>query len=106
MIHARHEHDWYVEPPECVEKLIKAEQSFGRSILDPCCGQGTIPITLLDYGFNNIDAADLVDRGIKHSELKSRFKQQDFLAMPEHQKWDSSIKNGTVLSATHRLRMR
>lgn len=93
MSQQRHEHDWYVEPPECVEKLIEVEKFFGYSILDPCCGKGTIPAVFLDEGYLNVECHDLVDRNIERIILQKRFKQQDFLKSSKDKKWDTIVTN-------------
>ncbi len=53
--------DWYVEPTFTVEALIAAHPFHGV-ILDPACGQGTIPAAFSRAGFRTI-ACDLRDRG-------------------------------------------
>lgn len=93
MSQQRHEHDWYVEPPECVEKLVEVEQDFGCSQLDPCCGRGTIPTVFLEKGFATIECRDLIDRGMTHPILRQRFKQADFLNSHKDKKWDCIITN-------------
>ncbi len=40
--YARDPHDFYVEPEWCVDLLIDHEP-FYHSVMDPCCGSGTIP---------------------------------------------------------------
>lgn len=89
----RQSEDWYVEPPECVEKLIEVEQYFGNSILDPCCGKGNIPTVFHKAGYQNIECHDLVNRGIEIPSLQATFKQQDFITSPKDKKWDVIVTN-------------
>lgn len=58
----RDPHDWYVEPPEAVEALLRVE-SFAGCVYDPACGQGTIPTVCIDHGYENVHASDLIYRG-------------------------------------------
>jgi len=41
--------EWYVEPAEAVEFLLRRERFHGP-VLDPCCGGGTIPKTFRAHG--------------------------------------------------------
>lgn len=57
----RAKHDWYVDPPEATEALLRVERFSGMSY-DPACGQGTIPKVMKARGLLVI-GSDLVDRG-------------------------------------------
>ncbi len=52
--------DWYVEPERATEQLCAVEGFLG-SVIDPCCGIGNIPRTLIKCG---VDAwgSDIVQR--------------------------------------------
>jgi len=45
----REDHDWYVEPRWTVHQLLDAKE-FEGTVLDPCCGGGTIPSVCLERG--------------------------------------------------------
>ena len=53
--------DYYQDPPEATEALLRAERFSGLS-WDPACGAGTIPQAMRAAGLNAI-GSDLVDRG-------------------------------------------
>jgi hypothetical protein len=57
----RIEHDHYVEPPWVVHALLDVE-TFDGSVLDPCCGVGTIPSVCLGRGIA-ATGSDIVDHG-------------------------------------------
>jgi hypothetical protein len=57
----REPHDWYREPPRIVDALLDVEEFHG-TVLDPCCGGGTIPARCLARGIHAI-GSDIVDRG-------------------------------------------
>ena len=59
--YARVQNDWYVEPRWVVHSLLDVE-SFEGTVLDPCCGGGTIPSVCLARGIA-ATGSDLVDRG-------------------------------------------
>lgn len=63
--------DWYVDPPEAAEALLRAERFSGLS-WDPACGVGTIPKTMAAAGLRCM-GSDVVDRGYADAT------QQDFL---------------------------
>jgi hypothetical protein len=67
----RADNDWYVEPAEAVEALLRAERFSGRSY-DPACGLGTIPAVFKSAGLE-CHGSDLVDRS-------SFWPKRDFLA--------------------------
>lgn len=56
----RASNDWYIEPAEAVEALLRAERFSGRSY-DPACGIGTIPNAFKAAGLE-CHGSDLVDR--------------------------------------------
>lgn len=53
--------DFYVEPVEAVEALIRAER-FEGNIYDPACGEGTIPCVFHRHGYT-ATGSDIVERG-------------------------------------------
>lgn len=57
----RDDHDWYVEPSWCSERLFLIEPFEGR-IWDPAAGQGRIPTAAQALG-HEVTASDIVDRG-------------------------------------------
>lgn len=59
----REEHEHYVEPQWCSQRLFEVEQ-FDGAIIDPCCGFGRIPEAAKNAGYI-IGASDIVDRGYK-----------------------------------------
>ena len=59
--YARHEADWYQEPPIAVDMLLDAE-TFEGPVWDPACGGGNIPLRFRARGFSTL-GTDLVDRG-------------------------------------------
>ena len=63
-------HDWYVEPAWAVEALLSVETLEGVN-LDPCCGKGTIPKTIIRKNLVCI-GSDIVDRG-QNYEIKDFF---------------------------------
>lgn len=46
----REEREHYVEPGWCSKRLFEVEQFYG-SIIDPCCGFGTIPKAAIAAGY-------------------------------------------------------
>lgn len=54
-------HDWYSDPPEATEALLRVERFAGIS-WDPACGLGTIPKVLAGSGLVCF-RSDIVDRG-------------------------------------------
>ena len=58
---SRAENDWYCDPVEATEALLRAERFSGAS-WDPACGVGTIPKTMLQAGLL-CHGSDIVDRG-------------------------------------------
>jgi hypothetical protein len=67
----RSESDWYVDPAEATEALLRVER-FSGSSWDPACGLGTIPSAMRAAGLHCF-GSDLVDRGFAGPVL-------DFLA--------------------------
>lgn len=53
--------DWYVEPPEATEALLKVERFSGETTHDPCCGQGNIVGALRAAGYH-ATGSDITDR--------------------------------------------
>lgn len=57
----RFSNDWYSDPPEATEALLRVERFSGLS-WDPACGIGTIPWAMHKAGLD-VTASDIVDRG-------------------------------------------
>lgn len=57
----RASNDWYTDPPDATEALLRVER-FSGSSWDPACGLGTIPKVMRAAGLRCF-ASDLVDRG-------------------------------------------
>lgn len=53
--------DFYSTDPDCVKDLLKVEQ-FGKTVLEPCCGNGNIAEVLKEACYEVI-ATDLYDHG-------------------------------------------
>ena len=68
----RDDHDFYVEPAWCSERLFAVEP-FAGLIWDPAAGSGTIPRAARAAGLSNF-ASDIADRGCG--------PRQDFLTAP------------------------
>jgi hypothetical protein len=58
---ARDEHDFYIEPEWCSQRLFEVE-TFKGKIWDPACGIGRIPDAAA-AARHALDESDLVDRG-------------------------------------------
>jgi hypothetical protein len=80
----RAEHEHYVEPSWCSERLFQEEEFTGK-IHDPCCGFGTIPKAAQKFGFP-VTASDIVDRGYKGTLVldffKSKIKHDNIVCNP------------------------
>lgn len=72
-IFTRQEHDHYVEPEWCSERLFDVE-AFSGPIWDPCCGWGRIVDSAAAHG-HLAHGSDIVDRA-------GRFGVKDFLTEP------------------------
>jgi hypothetical protein len=70
-IFPREEHEHYVEPAWCSERLFE-EELFVGAVHDPCCGFGTIPEAAIRAGLT-ASSADLVDRGYALSTVEDFF---------------------------------
>jgi hypothetical protein len=77
-INPRADADWYVEPADAVESLLRVERFSGRC-WDPACGLGTIPEVLHAAGLDCI-GTDIVDRGYRPKP--GPFEAVDFLKTP------------------------
>lgn len=67
----REANEHYVEPEWCSRRLFE-EERFEGTIVDPCCGFGTIVKTALAAGFVSY-GSDLVDRGGGYAETPHDF---------------------------------
>lgn len=79
----RHEEDWYPEPLEATEALLRVEMVFGE-VWDPACGGGNI-LSVLDCAGIECSGTDIVDRNSPRWLMK-----QEFLAT-EPAKWQRDI---------------
>lgn len=58
----RQKDDFYATPDWAIDALLDRE-TFEGEIWEPACGDGAICKRLIKYGYNEIYATDLVDRG-------------------------------------------
>lgn len=58
---ARQVDDYYATEPVAVEELLKLE-TFSKTVIEPCCGEGHISKVLENYG-HDVISFDIVDRG-------------------------------------------
>jgi len=72
----REQHEHYVEPFWCSERLFE-EEDFAGEIYDPCCGFGRIVMGARKAGFTAY-GSDLVDRGFVGSKAYVDFLHSDF----------------------------
>lgn len=79
----REEHEHYVEPAWCSQRLFQVEK-FDGPILDPCCGFGTILKSAAVSGYA-VYGADIVDRGYPDTEV------EDFLKSTLKDDWNGNI---------------
>lgn len=70
-IWAREQFEHYVEPEWCARRLFEVEK-FEKSILDPCCGFGTIPKAAEAAGLHSM-GADIVHRGYADTAVRDFF---------------------------------
>lgn len=56
----RVENDFYQEEPNPVQALLQVER-FNGWVMDPCCGEGNIPLVMRSHGIR-ANGADIVDR--------------------------------------------
>lgn len=57
----REENDYYATPPKCTEDIIKRENLYGLSLLEPCAGELHIVDKLREYN-NYVVTNDLIQR--------------------------------------------
>lgn len=74
----REKDDFYATPDNAIDALLDRERFFGE-IWEPACGDGAICKRLIKYGYSNIYATDLVDRGYgdAHFDFLKSFRQTD-----------------------------
>lgn len=80
----RPENDFYPTDPIATKALL-AEEEFVGSICEPACGDGAICKVLEDWGYKNIIATDLIDRGYGESPydfLKSERTAANIITNP------------------------
>lgn len=84
----RVENDFYATDPVAVEMLMDAYQFNEGSFLEPCVGNGNIPIIIKErYPDAKLTAIDLVDRGYENTII------HDFLTYETDKKFDNIITN-------------
>jgi len=76
----REEHEHYVEPYWCSNRLFE-EERFDGGIWDPCCGFGRIPDGAIMAGIGGI-GTDLVDRGYRRLGGTIDFMKCDHIFAP------------------------
>lgn len=65
----REQHEHYVEPPWCSQRLFDVEE-FDGPIFDPCCGFGYIlDSARISIANHDVWAADIVDRGYPNTKV-------------------------------------
>ncbi|MFT8480202.1 hypothetical protein [Gluconobacter oxydans] len=87
----RQKHNWYVEEQWAVEALLDAERPFHGTVMDPCCGKGTIPDLVAKHPscsrVRKCIGSDLIDRA------DGRFRIGDYGITLAAMKPDSVISN-------------
>jgi len=83
----RQEHEHYVEPEWCSQRLFDVEK-FNGAIWDPACGFGRIPIAAINAGYTAA-GTDIIDRGYEQA-FKGIF---DFLHLKGKYEWDNIVSN-------------
>ena len=84
----RVKNDFYATDPVAVEMLMDAYQFNEGSFLEPCVGNGNIPIVIKErYPDAKLTAIDLVDRGYENTII------HDFLTYETDKKFDNIITN-------------
>ena len=69
----REEHEHYVEPEWCSQRLFDVEKFHGK-IWDPACGFGRICESARCAG-HEVLASDIVERGYHHADILNFFNQ-------------------------------
>jgi hypothetical protein len=82
--------DAYASPPIATVRLLEA-RTFGKRILEPCCGNGAISKVLVDRGYD-VTSRDLYDWGYGTPNM-------DFLTTPA-EPFDAVITNPPFKIAT------
>ena len=74
----REKDDFYATPDWAIDSLLERE-SFTGSIWEPACGDGAICKRLKSFGYDDIYATDLVDRGYgdEHFDFLKKQKAVD-----------------------------
>lgn len=68
----REKDDFYATPVDAIEELLRREK-FEGGIWEPACGDGAICRTLNLWGYSDVYASDIVDRGYKPGEYPLDF---------------------------------
>jgi hypothetical protein len=79
----RDPYEFYRTPQEAILPFLSREQ-FGRTVWEPCCGDGAISEVLTAAGYQ-VYSSDLIDRG--YGEVA------DFLTESTHRRVDSIVTN-------------
>jgi len=86
---------WYQQRTNMIREIITKYIKKGSPILDIGCAQGTIAITLSDYGFK-VTANDIRENYIEYAKLRDdnnlvKFISGNFLALNFEDKFDAVI---------------
>lgn len=80
----REKDDFYATPDWAIDALLDREK-FEGEIWEPACGDGAICKRLIKYGYSNIYATDLVDRGYGNDHfdfMNSRRQTNNIITNP------------------------
>jgi len=69
---------WYQQRTDMIKKIVSKYTKKGSPILDIGCAQGTIAITLSDYGYK-VTANDIRENYIEYAKLRDSNKSVKFL---------------------------
>lgn len=105
--HPRAEYDFYATEPAATEWLCKLE-TFGKNILEPCCGTGHISKVLEKHGYN-VTSRDLIDRGygeVSDYLTNNEKWEGDIITNPPYSKALEFVKHSLdIISSGHKVAM-
>lgn len=93
--------DYYATEPKAVELLLR-EESFGRKIFEPACGEGHISEVLKAHGYC-VCSSDLIDRG--YGEVRDFFDYKqieegvDIITNPPYKYAKEFVEHALKISA-------
>lgn len=70
---------WYQQRTDMIKEIITKYIKIGSSILDIGCAQGTIAITLSDYGYK-VTANDIRENYIEYAKLRDNNQLVEFIS--------------------------